>query len=260
MSAPAPDSFFIGFLGTLPPALRGFVARVVAVVLVAAGGLGLAISASEPDPGGGAFRFDLGVQSLVGVVRADPYGTLTLTEPAGTLPVGHTVMLAGPGKTGVRDQTAPLDGRVVRLGGFLLARGDLDMLQLEGRIEPVDAAGLAATDPAGAAPSADIDLGRWRITGEICDGKCLAGAMRPGLGLAHKACANLCVVGDIPPVFATTAPVAGTRFLLIAGPDGGPMPSALLDDVGLLVELTGRVLRRGDLTILQVEPGPVRRW
>ena len=101
-------------------------------------------------------------------------------------------------------------------------------------------------------------LGRWRLTGEICDGKCYAGAMRPGTGLAHKACANLCLIGGVPPVLVTTAPVEGERFLLIAGADGGPVTPALLDHVATLVQVEGDVERRGSLLVLRVAPGTLR--
>ena len=104
----------------------------------------------------------------------------------------------------------------------------------------------------------DTPLGRWRIAGEICDGKCLAGAMRPGRGLAHKACANLCLVGDIPPVFATTGPVDGERYMLLAGPDGGPMPAEMYDFTAVLIDAEGEVYRRGDLLIFRVDPTTMR--
>ena len=96
------------------------------------------------------------------------------------------------------------------------------------------------------------------MAGEICDGKCLAGAMRPGNGLAHKACANLCLLGDIPPVFATTGPVEGERFLLFAGPDGGPMDAGMLDHTSVLIEIEGEVLRRGDLLIFHADPATMK--
>ena len=82
--------------------------------------------------------------------------------------------------------------------------------------------------------------------------------MRPGRGLAHKACANLCLVGDIPPVLALTGPVEGQMFMLIGGPDGGPMPTEMLDQTSVLVEMEGRIFRRGDLLILHAEPATLK--
>ena len=107
----------------------------------------------------------------------------------------------------------------------------------------------------------DAALGRWKLTGEICDGKCLAGAMRPGTGLAHKACANLCLTGDVPPVFVASQPLidgmAGSEFLLVAGPDGGTMAPVLLDHVGAFIAIEGEVTRRQDLLIFHADPSTV---
>ena len=255
MRTPGTDIFFIGFLNEIPMGLRIFL-PVVAVVLVCLfAGVGYVAGATQDDPGDGRFRFDLGRQEVTGIIQMAPYPTLTVTEGTELFQAGHVLMLSGQGKRGAMLDTLG-DGSLTIVRGVALTRGDLDMLQLAGRngSEPV----------AGTAPSIepDVSLGRWRLVGEICDGKCLAGAMRPGVGLAHKACANLCLIGDIPPVFATTAPVdpslPGSEFLLIAGPDGGPMSEALLNHVAALVEVEGEIFRRGDLLIFRADPARLR--
>ena len=182
---------------------------------------------------------------------AAPYPHLRLA-PDDDNPTGATHLIVRAGKRGVQDFAERFDGKLTRIQGIALTRGDLDMLQLAGgQRKP---AAVEGTAPIGA----DVDLGRWRVTGEICDGKCLAGAMRPGRGLAHKACANLCLIGDIPPVLALTGPVEGQMYMLIGGPDGGPMPVEMLDHTSVLVEMEGRVLRRGDLLIFHAEPATLK--
>lgn len=189
---------------------------------------------------------------MTGVVHAMPYPTLWITEGTDELPEGHVLMLSGAGKRGAM-AAEKFDGALTKVQGLPLTRGDLTMLQLAGgQRKPVAADGAVPDLPE------DVPLGRWRIAGEICDGKCLAGAMRPGRGLAHKACANLCLVGDIPPVFATTGPVDGERYMLLAGPDGGPMPSEMYDFTALLIDAEGEVYRRGDLLIFRVDPTTMR--
>lgn len=250
-----PDSriFYVGFLNAIPPGLRVFLPVAALVLICLFAGIGYVAGAGQDDPGDGRFRFDLGPQQVTGVVRTAPYPTLTVTEATDLFAEGHVLMLSGPGKRG-----AMLDGMfdqaLTRLTGIALQRGQLDMLQVGQPAEMVH--GVVPVLPA------DEPLGRWRLTGEICDGKCLAGAMRPGIGLAHKACANLCLVGDIPPVFVATAPVladmAGSEYLMVAGPDGGPMAPDLLALVGALVEIEGEIIRRGDLLILAADPATVR--
>ncbi|MFK7942333.1 MAG: hypothetical protein AB8B85_05375, partial [Paracoccaceae bacterium] len=172
---------------------------------------------------------------------------LTISEGNDNFPEGQTIMLSGQGKRGAM-AAEQFDGKLTRVQGVALTRGELVMLQLAGgQRKPMAAEGDAVIPE-------DVDLGRWKVSGEICDGKCLAGAMRPGRGLAHKACANLCLIGDIPPVLALTGPVDGQMFMLIGGPDGGPMPTSLLEQTSVLVEMEGQVVRRGDLLIFQADP------
>jgi len=250
MSEPSQDDFFIGWAKSPPRALKPLLAAVAATLILGFVGLALAIGAAKPDPGPGAFRFDWGRQTVEGVVAARPYPTLTVVKGAEHIPVGHTIMLVGQGKRGVQSQAEALDGQLAEASGVVLKRGELDMLQARGGPDGLKA---AEADAAAAAPAGDAPLGRWRLTGEVCDGKCLAGAMRPGAGLAHKACANLCLYGGAPPVFVSAGPVEGEVFFLLADADGGPVGEALYDLVGRLTTLEGEIVRRGDLLIFQAD-------
>jgi hypothetical protein len=230
--------FFVGWSGSLPADQAGWVRAVVAALVGGCLLAGLALARAQDDPGGAT---GTGEQVLEGVLTARPYPTLTPLPPRPDGSQARTLLPSGGGKDGAPLDTA-LDGRAVRATGFGLRRGDLAMLQVS---EPM--AALQA-----ALPSPEIEnLGTWRITGEICDGKCLAGAMRPGSGIAHRACANLCVTGGVPPVLVATGPVRGQRYLLLGDPDGGPVNGQFRDLTALLVTLEGQVERRGDLLIFR---------
>jgi hypothetical protein len=238
--------FFVGYL-PVPKALRAWLLAVAASLAMLFAAIGWAIATGQSDPGPGAFRFDLGEQTVTGVMEARPYPLLHVTIGSDVIPAGHTLMLAGGGKTGAEGPATSLDGKLAQISGIILKRGDLDMLQLRG--------GSGAVAAEGAAPVIPVTrLGRWRLAGEICDGKCLAGAMRPGTGLAHKACANLCLLGGIPPVFVSSQPVEGSEFLMLAGPDGGPLPNWLYDRTAVFLTIEGDIERRGDLLIFRVDP------
>ncbi len=83
--------------------------------------------------------------------------------------------------------------------------------------------------------------------------------MRPGNGLAHKACANLCLSGQVPPVFVAVTPVEGGGFMLLGDRGGGPLPEAVKDFVGMRVALEGTLERRGDLLVFLVDLAKARR-
>lgn len=229
--------FFVGWEGRLPRGQAGWIRAVVAGAVAGFLLLGLALARAIDDPGGGGGTGE--EVTLEGVLTALPYPTLTMPTVPGTR--ARTVMLSGGGKDAAPFDAA-LDGRAVQATGYMLRRGSLEMLQVGEAVRAADAP--LATAP----PEA---LGTWRITGEICDGKCLAGAMRPGSGIAHRACANLCVSGGVPPVFAATAPVEGQLFLLLGDPAGGPLDGRFRALTALRVTLEGAVERRGDLLVFR---------
>lgn len=243
--------FFIGYK-PVPTALRGFLMCASLGLVALAGLTAYWIATTQDDPAPGVFRFDYGRQSVTGVIELTPVAILHVTEGNDRIPVGHTLMLSGPGKYGVMDRPAASQGQIVTVSGILLERGTMDMLQVAGNDDGLKPAQGTAEIPA------PEDLGRWRLAGEICDGKCLAGAMRPGRGLAHKACANLCVSGGIPPVFVSTQPVEGSEFLMISGPDRTKIPEAVFAYMAQYISIEGRITRHGDLLVFAIEPETVK--
>jgi hypothetical protein len=155
----------------------------------------------------------------------------------------HTIMLSGGGKRGVRAEARALDGKHVRATGSGVKRGDRDLL-LVGELRPA---------PGDAATPVRQSLGSWRLTGEICDGKCSLGVMRPGTTPVHKACANVCLIGGVPPVFITTAPLFGTRYLLMGDPDNHALPDALRDYVAITTRMDGTLERIGDAMVFRTD-------
>lgn len=253
MSAPNKDEpFFVGYL-PVPIGLRVFLTAVCVILAVGGAGLAYALALTQDDPGPGRLRFDYGPQTVMGVLELTPSPILHVTQGTDAIPVGHTLMLSGQGKNGAVERAQALEGQLVQATGVLIERGDLDMFQLNGGNN------FRAADDQTVIP--DIPeaepLGRWQITGEICDGKCQTGAMRPGNGIAHRACANLCLIGGVPPVFVTTQPVEGEEFLMITGVGDETLPPELFDYVGLYVTLEGDVARHGDLLVLTVDTDTV---
>lgn len=238
--------FYVGYLPP-PGPLRGFLLAVCAVLFAGLATAGYLMGTAQDDPGPGAFRFDYGRQTVTGVVEMTPYPVIHVTKGNDRIKPGDSFMMTAGGKSGVDSRAIPLNGKLVEVSGVILERGDLFMLQLRGGKNGLKAA-------TGDAPEIPHEAqGRWQLTGEICDGKCLAGAMRPGRGLAHKACANLCLLGEVPPVFVTSQPVMGQEFLLITGPDGTRLPKAAYDYVAQFITAEGEITKRGDLLVWEID-------
>lgn len=243
------EPFFVGW-GKVPKALKNFLMLCTASFVISFAVAAFAISSTQTDTGSGAF---MGQVNAVGVLTVDPYPVLHVIE-SNRFERGDAIILSAGSKRGVFNRAEGLDGEIVRLAGLRMERGDLKGMQLRGGMR-----GLSLVEN----PDPDFEievepLGRWKLTGEICDGKCLAGAMRPGTGLAHKACANLCLTGDVAPVFVSSGPVAGHEFLLMANADGKRLDDVILDFTATYVEIEGAIERRNGLLVFKIDPDTIR--
>lgn len=260
----ARDAFFVGWSQSIDPALGRFLGLVGLMVLCVLGLAGLGQGLSLNDPAESLLKLGerqssgapvspepwIGGQAFTGTILDLGFPVLHVGSDAAH-PQGRMLLLSGDGKIGPSLPTAT--GAVAAKGG-LIRRGMLEMLLVEGAIEP---AGDAVSAPAAPRP---VPLGRWRIVGEICDGKCYAGAMQPGLGLAHRVCANLCLTGELPAIFASLSPVGGSSTLLLSLPDGQRPPAALLAGLTAVpVELTGDVERIGNILRFKADLAKARR-
>jgi hypothetical protein len=97
------------------------------------------------------------------------------------------------------------------------------------------------------------------FTGEILDSKCYLGAMKPGDGKGHKACATLCVTGGIPPMLLVWTPDGGRRHLLLVDDRGHSARGLVLEALGEPVTVTGRPGRTGDLETLAIDAHAIER-
>ena len=244
--------FFVFYL-KIPRALRMFLLKVSAVFLLGFFATGLLLGGTQDDPDKAGYRGDYGRQKLVGVLQVNPYPLLWVTSGTKRIPIGHTLMLSGNGKTGVTERTKSLDGQLVQVEGVILKRGELDMLQVRGGKQGIDPFHKTEGEQIILVPPPIVELGKWKIAGEICDGKCLAGAMNPGRGIAHKACANLCLLGDIPPVFVSPRKVHGSNYFLLANAQGEAIEEYTYDYIGEFVEMIGELEQRGNLLIFKTE-------
>ncbi len=246
------DPFFVGYFQKVPAQIRFFVLSAGAIVVGSLAVLAIVLPLAAADPGPGRYVDDLRGGTLTGVIDPLPYPILRMPAQGDT--PARAVLLGGQAKIGAQGQAAAAGPGLVEVSGVFVRRGDMEMLL-------VTQSGIAKSTAVagGTLPEPAQDLGRWRLFGEICDGKCYAGAMKPGKGLAHKACANLCILVGLPPVLVMELPVEGARVVLLAAEDGGPMPEALYHMTAVPVQIEGRLERRDDLLILRIETGAARR-
>lgn len=243
------DEFFVGY-GSVPRGVSRYALKVIAILLASVFLLSFALAWSVQERGGGGFGAGL---TLQGRVANLPY-PVAQVFPSPKYPSGHVFLILGAGKTGMGPVIEELKGKAVEIKGAHLKRGDLDMIVTNSKnnykiIDENPKIAELKPEP----------LGRFRIAGEICDGKCYAGGMRPGWGIAHKACANLCIAGDQPAVLATYRPVKGANFLLLADKNGNKPPNKMYDFVAIPAVLEGELVRYGDLLVLKADWSRTKR-
>ena len=247
-----PDDFFVGYLPT-PTRARRVLACTTAIVLLLALILGGAIAASQRDPGSGQWAAN-DTRTVQGVFRSSPYPFLEVDSAPGERP--RPMLIVDQGKIGGRRLTSIADGSRVKVRGQLLQRGTLTLLELADEPKPAEA--LAGSVSPLAAPRL---LGpHVSLIGEIVDPKCYAGAMKPGEGKTHKACAALCLRGGIPPVFIS-ASLPSPRVL--TDDNGAALSGESLEKlialVGEPVALRGNAFERGAVGFLAIDLGSVTR-
>ncbi len=246
------ESFFIGWANT-PPADRRFFLRAGLGLTAAAGGLGFGLAMLQTPPGTGQWDPDA-VREWRGIVSAEPYAMLR-TNDLGTGP--RTALLSCLGKCGVAARIGALAGQPVVVTGSLIQRGRHAMIAVDEVGDWIRRDAMAPPDPALRFPAPE-PVGEVSLAGEILDSKCWFGAMRPSSGKVHKACAALCIRGGIPPAFFARGP-GQPDTLMIMSSGGRAYGPDLLALVGDPVRLRGRVFRQGDLLVLDVPVGAIRR-
>ncbi|MEM7619693.1 MAG: hypothetical protein AAF228_04405 [Pseudomonadota bacterium] len=250
-STPHDDAFFIGWSSSIPRSLALFLFAISMMFLGLMAGLALSTRAGIDDPGPGGFIWGQPKGAITGKLEMYSYPVLRIPPGEDGTPA-QALFFSGQGKRGIANQADKHNGQMVDAKGVYIKRGTITMMQLGNMVQ-------ASQEISDYTPAPPKPLGRWKIAGEICDGKCYAGAMRPGRGLAHKACANLCIIGGVPAVFVSASPVDGETFFLLANQDGQAVSKDTLKSLmALYIEAEGEVERVDDLLIFKMDTSTVK--
>lgn len=244
------DEFYVGYLPEAPPALAQRTKSVILGLFALVAVVAVALATSQRPAAVSFFEFGA-PRTFEGVVDLEPYPMLRVDRPGARVPSRYYVVALF--KHGADEQLAPFAGQRVRLEGTLIHRDDQTMLELvDGTVEAIDAGPQQVSNRR--------VLDTVTLRGEIVDSKCHLGVMKPGERKPHRACAELCIRGGIPPIFLLTddndLPV---RHLMLVGNDGRALNAEVLDFIAEPLEITGRVERLDDLWVLAAEPDTFER-
>jgi hypothetical protein len=236
------DEFYVGYAAAMPPRLARGTRRAVAAAIAVALGLAFALAAATPRSAVATFEFGR-ERTIDGVLMEWPYPAVLLgldDRHTRTASPADVVWLTGAGKRGALPLVLGLDGRRVRVRGSWIERDGHAMLQVE-------AGGVAAiTGTLDLGPLRTLD--EVRLAGEIVDGKCHLGVMKPGEGPVHRDCAVRCLLGGVVP-FLHSRDGALPRVPLV-GRGGRPFDGDLSALVGRPVVTRGTLVERAGVAFL----------
>lgn len=250
----------------VPSRVRVFLRLGVPIVLSLVALVASGVAALMQHPGEGAWSEQ--EVTLDGYLHTEPWPVLWVeargdesgVEPSGR--PGRSVILVDFGKIGASGAVSRAgagDARV-RVHGTVIEREGRQILELAPRAGAIEV--LARSGSSGLTGIANSGWTVWQgptitLEGEIVDPKCYLGAMRPGVGEVHRACARVCIAGGIPPGLIAPDPAGGERFMLLLDEEGRSPGDAVLAFVGRPVRVTGRVERWNDLDVLRIDPATI---
>jgi len=236
--------FFVGYL-PFPKVLKPFYRVVVVLGIVLSVVAGVALASLQKSPSHSVWETGTPL-TVEGVLTMDPYPILHRSDaPNGE---AMSVMLVQTGKFSADAAAQPFAGRRVSVDGFGINRGGWLMLEIS------DASAIQALPESEdfiAIPPVSA-LGEVTLSGEIMDTKCFLGVMNPGSGISHKACAELCLLGGIPPMLAVRDD-QDRKFGYLLKTAGGESASRLVAKMAAeAVEISGQLERQGDMLYLRI--------
>lgn len=246
----AEPDFFIGWASPSRRTL-GFLGGVSVLLLLIFAGTAVAVTQLQSSPGASERQ----VTEYTGLYQSEPYAHLIVPTEAGPA----TVLLSQGNKAGLQGAFLDKAGKIVKTNGFGMNRDGRRFLEVWGGFTEAE---LPDDQRAMVEDAAWEDLGTVELSGEIVDSKCYFGRMRPGSGKGHRACAQLCIRGGVPPVLVTFAPNGQRSHVLVTGPGRSDVHEAILPWVAQPVRAEGRLWRRGDLHAIELDPDRsiIRLW
>ena len=245
------DGFYVNYL-PVPAPLRRFLRVITPVLLSMLALITAGAAALMQHPGQGRWPAD--EVALEGLLLSDPWPMLRVQSDQDPQS-WSTVLLVDYGKLGATRAViqSGAAGSLARIHGTLITRDGRRVLELAPRPGVIET--LSTPDPATitAATPTPQPQGPITLEGEIVDPKCFLGAMQPGTGQVHRACARVCIAGGIPPGLIAPAPDGGERFFLLLTADSQSPSTDILEHVGVPVRVTGSLESWGDLGVIRFE-------
>ena len=240
-----PD-FFVGYL-PFPDVLKPFYRILLPILLLVGFGAVYFFASDTPETGTGKWELNTKV-TVEGRLTLDPYPMIVPSDST-----RQAVLVVQIGKLSARPLLEGQEGKSISLSGYMIERGPWQMLEIDNTDVPEP---IAASTPRRDTGGTEQLVS---LTGEIVDSKCMLGVMKPGVGKVHRSCAELCVMGGIPPMLLVKNSSGEKAAYLLMDEQGGAVGRALLPHIAVPVQVTGTAFRLNGMPAIKINPTSVAR-
>jgi hypothetical protein len=259
-----PASFYIGWQPKVADAYRRFGRVLIITLVVVCSIIAWFIVSNQRGFSSGIYERNHETE-LEGVLQLNPFPALKTFYGKDIYgnPVVKTIPIVNFGKFGADPIIEKISSKHnnelralwVRVKGKLEYNHGAALLELsrkEKSIEDVSPISKEQKKLIGA--SRTQELGSVTLHGQIVDPKCYFGVMKPAEGKPHSDCAIRCIAGGIQPVFVIRNEKGEETFFILRGEYGEPINEKILCNIGVPVELHGKLSRVDDWLVLNVNP------
>ena len=248
---PSDDEFYVNY-APAPASYRRFLLRFIPLLVLGTILFAVVFPGIHNQFNSGRVH---GSTELEGLLVGEPVPHLIVPRPGNVMdqvPFSR-YLLSATGKSTPKAEILEQVGQWVRLTGTLVSRNQLSIIAASAA-EPIDPPANVTVNP-----SEGSSLGEFSLTGEILDGKCYPGVMKPGQSKTHRACAIRCISGGVPAVFRVQNNRNDVMYFLLADEQGQAVNDRILDYVADPIRITGTVMQYDDMFVLQAEPSTYER-
>lgn len=239
-------NFFVGYL-PFPDGLKPFYRLLLPILLLAGFGAVYFFASDTPKTGTGTWDLNAKV-TIEGRLELEPYPMIIPSDST-----RQPVLVVQVGKLSARPLLEGNESKSMSLSGYMIERGHWQMLEIDNTDIP---APIAATSIRAETNGAEQLVS---LTGEIVDSKCMLGVMKPGTGKVHRSCAELCIMGGMPPMLLVKNATGKKAAYLLVNEEGGAVGRALLPHVAVPVQVSGMAFRLHGMPAIKVNPSSVAR-
>jgi len=248
---PTNDEFYINY-ASVPSSYRRFLIKFIPLLVLGVIAFALILPKVHDQFNAGKMN---GSVELEGLLVGEPVPHLIVPrsgDVTSSVPFSRYI-LSGLGKTSPKPAVLEQIGKWVKLNGSVVSRNHLSVIAVR------SAEAIAPPNNVTLNPNAGTSLGEYSLTGEILDGKCYPGVMKPGQSKTHRACAIRCISGGVPAVFRVENNRNDLMYFLLADEQGQAVNDRILNLVADPIRITGKVIQYDDMFVIQADPSSYER-